>query len=84
MAMAEHSTCHPGRPTPNGARHAGSSGALGCQSTKSSGLRRCGSSGLPPRARARRTICSSEYCDSEPKVGKVETSKYAVPCVRYA
>ena len=49
IAITEHSTCQPGRPTPNGARHAGSSGSDGCQSTKSSGSRRWGSSGLPPR-----------------------------------
>ena len=84
MDMAEHSMCHPGRPTPNGARHAGSSASDGCQRTKSRGSRRCGSSGLPPRARARRTICSREYCDSLPKFGAVEMSKYAVPLVRYA
>jgi len=31
IAITEHSTCQPGRPTPNGARHAGSSGPDGCQ-----------------------------------------------------
>ena len=51
--MALHSMCQPGRPGPNGESHDGSSDADGCHSTKSSGLRWRGSSGVPPRSAAR-------------------------------
>ena len=50
-ASAEHSMCQPGRPGPHSDSHDGSSGADGCQRTKSSGSRLFGSSGLPPRSR---------------------------------
>ena len=49
--MALHSMCQPGRPGPNGESHVGSSGADGCHSTKSSGLRWRGSSGSLPARR---------------------------------
>ena len=56
----------------------------GCHSTKSSGSRRCGSSGLPPRARARRIMCSAGSATARRSAGTSTTSKYTVPWVRYA
>ena len=55
-ASAEHSMCQPGRPGPQRDSQAGSSGSDGCHSTKSSGSRLLGSSGLPPCSAARRSM----------------------------
>ena len=59
-AIAEHSMCQPGRPGPHSDSHAGSPSAEGCHSTKSSGSRLLGSSGLPPWTRASSSISSRE------------------------
>ena len=60
MLIAEHSMCQPGRPAPHGDGHAGSSGSEGCQSTKSSGSRLPGISGVLPRSMASGSISSRE------------------------
>ena len=79
MASAEHSMCHPGRPRPQRDSHDGSSGAEGCQSTKSSGSRLLGSSGFPPRSADRTSISGRDRWLTWPKLGNDDTSKYTAP-----
>jgi hypothetical protein len=71
--------CQPGRPGPHMESHAGSSGADGCQRTKSSGSRLAGSAGLPPRSAASSSISSRPRWLTWPKRSKLETLKYTAP-----
>ena len=57
--IAEHSTCQPGRPTPNGARHAGSSGARRLPQHEVERVATVRVVGVAAAAAASRTIWSS-------------------------
>ena len=61
-AIAEHSMCQPGRPTPQGESQPGSSGGEGFQSTKSPGSRLYGATST----RAPASISSSGRRESVP------------------
>ena len=71
-AIAEHSMCHPGRPSPHGeGQRVSSPGFVAFQSAKSSGSRLCSPGST--RAPARRS--SGRWPDSSPYAAKLRTAK---------
>ena len=74
--------CHPGRPAPHGASHAGSSASERCHSTKSSGSRLPGISGMLPRSLAIGSMASRGRPDTSPYVRPRRDVEVDVPLRR--